>query len=85
MYQLVFSNRAQRAFKRIPANTASLIQKKLGQLALDPMRPNNNVKTLAGRPGYRLRVGVWRIIYTLEHAKLIIQVIDVGPRGSIYN
>lgn len=33
---------------------------------------------------YRLRVGDYRVIYTLDHGRLIVFVIDVGPRGDIY-
>ncbi len=34
--------------------------------------------------GYRLRVGDWRVVYTLEEARLIIAVVDIGSRGGIY-
>lgn len=32
----------------------------------------------------RLRVGDYRIIYTVEHGELIVYVIDIGNRGEIY-
>ncbi len=33
----------------------------------------------------RLRVGAYRIIYTVNHGELIVCVIDAGNRGEIYN
>ena len=33
----------------------------------------------------RLRVGDYRIIYTVDHGELIVMVIDAGNRGEIYN
>lgn len=34
---------------------------------------------------YRLRVGDYRIIYTVDNGELIVYVIDAGNRGQIYN
>lgn len=34
---------------------------------------------------FRLRVGHYRIIYSVDHGRLIVHVIDAGNRGQIYN
>jgi mRNA-degrading endonuclease RelE of RelBE toxin-antitoxin system len=44
-----------------------------------------NVKKLKGRDGYRLRVGDWRVVYDIEAGKLVLIVIEIGPRGDIYD
>ncbi len=46
--------------------------------------PNNNVKKLTGVEGYRLRVGDWRVIYTLKRQILTIIVITPGHRSEVY-
>lgn len=51
---------------------------------MNPYAPNNNLTKLQGRSGYRLRVGDWRIIYQLEDERLVMLVLEVGPRGGIY-
>jgi len=68
----------------MPRTTAILIRDKLRLLATDPYAPNNNVKKLQGREGYRMRVGDWRVIYEIRDDQLIILVLDIGPRGEIY-
>ncbi len=35
-------------------------------------------------PGYRLRVGDYRIIYTVDNGALIITIIKIGSRGDVY-
>jgi mRNA interferase RelE/StbE len=39
---------------------------------------------LTGIEGYRLRVGDWRVVYTLKHEILTVVVIGVGHRREIY-
>ncbi|RPI58500.1 MAG: hypothetical protein EHM56_01630 [Chloroflexi bacterium] len=39
---------------------------------------------LQNRPGYRLRVGDWRVIYEIENDELIILVLRIGLRGEVY-
>ena len=84
MYEVVFTKQALLSLRRIPRNIAMLIREKLEQLAEDPYAPNNNVTKLVGRPGYRLRVGDWRVIYELQDGQLILLVIKIGPRGEVY-
>ncbi len=68
----------------MPRNTAQLIREKLGRLADDPFARNPNVTKLQERPGYRLRVGDWRVIYEIEGERLIILVLRIAPRGGVY-
>ena len=84
MYELEITKPAIRALRRIPANAARLIRGKLDQLAEDP-KGTPNVKSLKGRPGHRLRVGDWRVVYELDHGQRRPIVLDIGPRGSVYD
>jgi mRNA interferase RelE/StbE len=84
MYEILFTKQADRALRKMSRKTARLIREKLDQLAQDPYARNPNVTKLQGRPGYRLRVGDWRVIYELEDDRLVILVLKVAPRGGVY-
>jgi mRNA interferase RelE/StbE len=84
MYRIVFTKQADRSLRKMSRNTARLIRDKLSLLAQDPYARNPNVTKLQGRPGYRLRVGDWRVIYELEDDRLLIMVLKVASRGGVY-
>ncbi len=84
MHRIVFTKQADRTLRKIPKNSARLIRKKLDRIAVDPYGKHNNVTKLQNRPGYRLRVGDWRIIYEVENERLVILVLRVRPRGEVY-
>ncbi len=51
-------------------------------LADDPRPPG--CKPLQGRPGYRIRIGDYRVIYEVIDDRLLVVVFAAGPRGSVY-
>ncbi len=68
--------------RRMPANKAALIHSKIKAYAADPASQANNVRVLKGREGIRLRVGNWRVI--MNDRGNVLAILDIGPRGSIY-
>ncbi len=73
---------AARVLARMPANTEAQSREKLRTLAHDPTALSNNIRALKGIDGFRLRIGDWRVIFTIEPDRVIVHA--VGPRGSIY-
>ena len=63
-------------------NRAEHILAKIGAYAADPASAANNVTALKGEPGFRLRIGDFRVIF--EESETEIVVLDIGPRGGIY-
>lgn len=59
------------------------ILRSLDRLAADP-RSAANVKALKGDARYRLRVGDWRVIYTLRDDVLVVLVLRVAHRREAY-
>jgi mRNA interferase RelE/StbE len=84
MYRLVFTKKAEKFLRRLPRNEAKRIREKLVLLAENPYAANNNVTAMQNRPGYRLRIGDWRVIYIIQDEELIILVLKIGSRGDIY-
>ena len=83
MHSIEFSHEALKTLTKMPRNARDLVKAKLADLAADPAQARN-VKKLVGRPGYRLRVGDWRVIYELESGRLVVRVLEIGPRGGVY-
>jgi mRNA interferase RelE/StbE len=84
MHEISYTADALKTLRRMPRNTADLIRRKVQEVAADPAKARN-VKRLKGRDGYRLRVGDWRVVYDIEAGKLVLIVIEIGPRGDIYD
>jgi len=84
MYRVVTTKTFDKALARLPLNWQKRIVVKVKEVAADPYAPNNNLTKLQGRDGYRLRVGDWRVIYELQDERLVMLVLDMGPRGDIY-
>lgn len=84
MYRILFTKQSQRALLKLPKDKSAAIKKRLDQIAKDPYGQHNNVTKLQNRPGYRLRVGDWRVIYEIRNEELVILVLTIAPRGEVY-
>ena len=82
MKEVTYTRAAIRVLRRMPANVAARIEAKVSAYAADPAALANNVTAMKGREGVRLRVGDWRIIM---HDGVVLTILDIGPRGGIYD
>jgi mRNA interferase RelE/StbE len=83
MYQVVIDRYAQRQLEKISPPHFNRLIKAIHNLSDDPRPPG--CKKLTASPGYRIRVGDYRIIYTTEDKILKVFVIDIGHRREIYD
>jgi mRNA interferase RelE/StbE len=82
MLLITYSRDAQKALRKIPGKQKLRILTAIEKVAEDPARSDLDIKKLQGRPGCRLRVGDYRVIYSEDG--VILDIEDIGPRGSIY-
>jgi mRNA interferase RelE/StbE len=83
MYSIEFTKAAGKTLATMPRHVREAVVDKIKALALDP-HGAPNVKKLVGVPGYRLRVGDWRVIYDVESGRLVVRVLRIGARGGVY-
>ena len=81
MRQLTYTNKALKGLKKMPKNQAIRMTDALKAIAAEHSE-GLNIKKLQGMEGYRLRIGQYRAIYTLE--MVVMTVENIAPRGDIY-
>ena len=80
-YEIIFTDTSRKQFKKFEKDIQERIIKAIERIRI---RPEAHIKKLVGDPGYRLRVGEYRIILDIEKEKLIILVIKIGHRKNVY-
>jgi len=80
-YNIIFTDTSLKQFKKLEKDVQVHIIKALERIRI---RPEAHVKKLVGDPGYRLRVGEYRVILDIYKDKLVILVIKIGHRKNIY-
>lgn len=86
MYKLQFLKEAEKEFKSIDSIWQKRIKNKLEILRVNPQVLSANITRLKGqyKNFYRLKVGNYRIIFTKNKNELIILIIRIAHRGSVY-
>ncbi|MEK6873490.1 MAG: type II toxin-antitoxin system RelE/ParE family toxin [Nanoarchaeota archaeon] len=81
MYNLEWKEHALQNIEKLENSIARRIVKKIEELAENPF--SKDVKRLKGNNDFRLRVGDYRVIFSIE--KDIIIILKVGHRKNIYD
>ena len=84
MYDLTDRRSARNYLARLPLNIKTTLVEKLHALAIEPYNPTLDTKPIKGGLGYRLRVGKYRVIYTIQDDILVIEIVKIRSRGDIY-
>lgn len=82
VYRLVFRKSVAKDLRSLPKADVSRILKRIEALAQDP-RPAGCEK-LSGLERYRVRQGMYRIVYEIVDHELIVTVVKVGRRRDVY-
>lgn len=81
-YRIELRPAAIRALKKLDPPIRRRIQGAIALLANDPRPPA--ARALRGRPGLRVRVGDYRIVYTIADDVLLVVVVTLGHRSDVY-
>lgn len=82
-WQVIVERAAEKRMAKLPRDLRRRLDAALLRLEESPR--HSGVIKLAGHPDlYRVRVGDWRIIFIIRDAQLVVVVIEVDARGSVY-
>ena len=81
-YKIIIRKSVSKDMKRIPKKDVQRILKSIKALTQDPRPPQS--KKLSGEEKYRLRCGVYRVLYEIQDKQLIVCVVRVRHRKDVY-
>ena len=81
LYEIIFSQKVKKQLFKLE----KIIQERIiAALERIRIRPESYIKKLVGDPGYKIRVGDYRVIMDIDRTKLLVLVIKIGHRRNIY-
>ena len=83
MYELIYSPGALKSLEKFDKPMQERVIIALERLRIRP--ESCDIKRLVGIPGYRFRVGDYRVIFDIKQEKLHILVLKIGHRKNIYD
>ena len=83
-YRVAFERTAERSLARLPIEIQRRIVKRMTALVDDP-RPQGAKALQGNEAGYlRIRVGDYRVVYTVDDNVLLVLVVRIGHRREVY-
>ena len=82
-YRVLFKPSADKALRKLPESVQKRIAAAAEELGDDP-RPPGCVKLEGADDLWRIRVGVYRVVYVIQDDELIVLVVRVAHRKDIY-
>jgi mRNA interferase RelE/StbE len=82
-YNLIILPNAEKELKKLPKKDFIRIDELILALANNP-RPVGCLKLQGLIDTYRIRSGDYRIVYTIEDARLVVRIVRVANRKDVY-
>ncbi|HEV2946874.1 MAG TPA: type II toxin-antitoxin system RelE/ParE family toxin [Gemmataceae bacterium] len=82
-YEVIFKPSAEKALHKLPETVQRRIVAAVEGLQDDP-RPPGSVKLSGELDLWRIRVGDYRLVYTIDDDELIVLVVRIGHRKDVY-
>lgn len=80
--KLILPRSAQRELDKLPDHIALRISRKIFDLAKNPY-PYGSQK-LEGGKGHRIRIGNYRVVYSIDKSNKTIVIVKIGHRREVY-
>jgi len=81
-YTVEYTSAARRMLRKLPLDVQGAVHLAIEALGNDPRPPAS--RKLVGSDFWRLRVGVYRVVYAIEDVRLLVLVVKLGHRKDVY-
>jgi mRNA interferase RelE/StbE len=81
-YELVFKRSVAKDLRELPKADVKRILQRIRSLVDEPRPPG--CEKLSGQERYRIRQGVYRIVYEIDDHVLVVLIVTVGHRRDVY-
>ncbi|MEY2976449.1 MAG: type II toxin-antitoxin system RelE family toxin [Prochlorotrichaceae cyanobacterium] len=82
-YRIKFKASAAKEFRKLPANIQKRLQIPINALRNDP-RPSGSIKLKGSEQLYRIRLGDYRVVYSVDDTIQVIFITRVRHRRDVY-
>jgi mRNA interferase RelE/StbE len=82
-YDVVLTSSAEKELKKLSSQLIARIVPRLENLASNP-RPPGSKKLKGGDREWRIRIGDYRVVYTIDAPKLLVEVTRIRHRSQVY-
>ena len=82
-YRVTFARSAGRELSRLDPPVARRVLAAIEKPAANP-RPSGCIKLTGGGDNWRIRIGTWRVIYTVSDPKKMVDVVAIRHRSDAY-
>ena len=85
MFDLKFSNKSSKFIKKLDSKTKDRIKEKINSLCADPFpRDCVRVEQYKDYKVFRVRVGSYRILYSVHKDENLLVIVNVDKRSGVY-
>ena len=81
-YTVLIKKSAEKEMDKLQKPLFTKVKLKLLSLGVNPH--SIGIKKLTNRPEYRMRVGDYRILFSIDDINKIVEVIAIGHRKDVY-
>ena len=82
-YLIIFARSARKELERLPAREVKRIITKITALAMEP-RPTGCRKLVSEQNLWRIRVGEYRVVYSINDETQIVDIVTVRHLSEVY-
>lgn len=83
-YSIEMSRESIKFLKKTDTITKERILEAIKLLAINPYAYTGTEKLKGSTTQYRIRIGKYRVVYTVKDCRLVIMVLNIDSRGGVY-